>query len=144
MSLPVPVIDRLFDRLSATYGRDFYSKWEGLETNNIKSSWAYELAGYANNLKAIGYALKHLPERAPNVIEFRNLCTKAPANEAPMLPSPKADPLIIKTITAKLALTPIAQVNRLDWAKKILRDVESGVRRTPTVTRMAKDALGAA
>lgn len=144
MSLPLPVIDRLFDRLSATYGRDFSSKWEGLDTNNIKTSWAHELGGYEKNLKAIAYALEHLPERAPNVIEFRNICTKAPANDAPMLERPKADPVIAKMIIDKLAAKPAQAVGRLDWAHAILKRLEGGAKISPTVVQMAKQALGAA
>ena len=51
MSLPLNAIDRLFDRLLATYGRDFSARWEGLDQGAVKSSWAHELAGYESRLK---------------------------------------------------------------------------------------------
>ena len=33
MSLPLKAIDRLFDRLTATYGRDFTSRFDGVDQN---------------------------------------------------------------------------------------------------------------
>ena len=46
MSLQLKAVDHIFDRLSATYGRDFTGRWEGLDQNAIKSSWAHELSGF--------------------------------------------------------------------------------------------------
>ena len=37
MSLPTKVIDRLFGRLSLTYGSQWLSMWQGLDLNDIKS-----------------------------------------------------------------------------------------------------------
>lgn len=139
MSLPLKVIERLFERLIATYGQEFANKYQG-DLNQVKSVWAHELGGYGNKLDAIAYALEHLPERAPNVIEFRNLCTKAPETAVPMLDRPKADPAIIALITQKLS-APVQAVGRLDWARFI---VDNPKRRTPTVVQMAKQALGEA
>ena len=143
MSLQLTVIERLFDRLIASYGNEFLNRYQGLDVNKAKSMWAYELAGYANRLDAIGWALENLPERAPNVIEFRNLCTKAPEKAAPMLDRPRADPAIVALITKKLS-APVQAVGRLDWAHRIIERKEQGAKISPTVLRMAKDALGAA
>lgn len=143
MSLKLKAVDRIFERLGATYGRDFTGRWEGMDQNTIKSSWAHELSGFANSLPSIGWALENLPERAPNVIEFRGLCRRAPQAEQPLLESPKFDKAIAAMVTDGLRKTladqPIA--GRLDWAKKIL-DNPAG--RTPTVVQMAKNAMGAA
>lgn len=142
MSLQLQVIDRLFDRLIATYGIDFKARYQGIDQNAVKSSWAYELSGFGDSLNSIAWALENLPERAPNVIEFRNLCRRAPESEKPKLEHPKADPAIVKMITEKLALAPAVQVGRLDWAKAIMRDHKGVLRRTPTVVAMARRALG--
>lgn len=139
MSLPLQAIDRLFLRLGATYGRDFTGRYEGTEVNAVKSSWAHELSGYGNRLEAIAWALENLPERAPNVIEFRNLCTKAPEQSAPMLDRPKADPAIVAMVVK--GIKPVDMPGRLDWAKRILENPKG---RTPTVIQMAKNAMGAA
>ncbi|CAM8658364.1 hypothetical protein MCEMIEM13_01509 [Comamonadaceae bacterium] len=144
MSLPLNAIDRLFDRLLATYGRDFSARWEGLDQGAVKSSWAHELTGYEKNLKAIGWALENLPERAPNVIEFRNLCRRAPSLEPLRLESPKVDPVIAAQVLGGLRQSAPQPANRLDWARAIVADVAAGMKRSPAVLKMAKDALGVA
>lgn len=139
MSLQLAVVERLFDRLIASYGNEFLSRYQGLDANKTKSAWSYELSSYANRLESIAWALENLPERAPNVFEFRNLCAKAPEKQTVFIGRPAADPEIVALIAKKLAATaPV--IGRLDWAKKILENPEG---RTPTVIRMAKDAMGA-
>lgn len=135
MSLPLAVIDRLFERLIATYGQEFVNKYQG-DISQVKSVWGHELGGYANNLHAIAYALENLPEYAPNVIAFRNICMKCPEKAVPMLERPKADPAIVAMI--KQGLKPVAAKERLDWARVILENPKG---RTPTVLAMAKEAL---
>ena len=124
MSLPLPVLERLFARLNATYGRDFMSRYEGQDSGAVKTSWGHELDGYSNNLRPIAWALENLPDRAPNVLEFRAICRRAPAAEVPLLPEPKADPKRIADELAKLA--PLRQRteehSRIDhkaWAKRL-------------------------
>lgn len=142
MSLPLQAIDRLFMRLGATYGRDFTSRYEGTDANAVKSSWAHELD--RTPLQNIAFALENLPERCPNVIEFRALCRRAPAPDVPVLPEPMANPDRVKAELAKLGhirLEAAPVVGRLDWAKRILENPKG---RTPTVIQMAKQALGEA
>lgn len=147
MSLSPQVVDRLFDRLTATYGRDFMGRWEGLDANAVRSSWAHELAGFTPCLEAIAWALENLPERAPNVIEFRALCRRAPAKVVPSLPAPPADPARVAAELAKLrTLAPIQapsiQSGR-SWAHAILARARSGDRTvTPAAAEMARAALG--
>lgn len=139
MSLPLNVIDRLFSRLAMTYGREFMDRYKGLDENEVKSAWAYELACYANNLEAIGFALEHLPDRAPNVIQFKALCLTAPEKNVPLLAAPKTDPVIIKHVMEGLKKDkPKQSTNGRDWARKILGAPEG---RTPTVLAMARAAL---
>lgn len=146
MSLPLQAIDRLFDRLAATYGAAWVRQWAGLESGAVKSLWAHELSGYAGNLKVIAWALENLPERCPNLIEFRNLCRQAPATDVPMLPEPKADPQRLKAELAKLAplRAATAQLQPQDpkaWARRILDRRKEGNKINPTTYRMACDAL---
>lgn len=143
MSLSPQVVDRLFDCLTATYGRDFTGRWEGLDAAAVKASWAHELAGCAQCLHVIAWALEHLPERAPNVIEFRALCRKAPAKEVPLLPSPPADTGRVAAELAKArAVVDAGSVGRVDWARAVLGRVEAGDRMvTPTAAAMARAAL---
>lgn len=142
----IRAIDRLFKRLSATYGAEWERMLGATPEIDAKSVWAHELEQFKNSLHRIAWALENLPERCPNVIVFKNICRAAPAPEEIALPAPKADPERVAAELAKLghirATTFVAaQAGRLDWAKKILDNPEG---RTPTVIQMAKNAMGAA
>lgn len=95
-------IDRLFTRLSATYGRDWTEAMGITPVTEAKALWAHELAQWADNLQPVAWALENLPERCPNVIAFKHLCRSAPAAAAPRLPEPQADPARVAAELAKL------------------------------------------
>lgn len=100
--LPASWVDRIFAKLIGVYGQEFLGKFTlmadgsnmGLEI--AKRTWAQDLAGFGDQPTegggvdtsgglAIAYALEHLPEKAPNLIEFRALCRQAPKAELPKL-----------------------------------------------------------
>lgn len=145
MSLPLPVIERLFARLNATYGRDFMSRYEGQDVAAVKTSWGHELDGYSQHLKPLAWALENLPEKPPNVIEFRSLCRRAPAADVPALPEPKADPARVEAELAKLApLRAMAGVSRVDekaWAKRLQERDKAGDPLNMNQRRCYKSAL---
>ncbi len=144
MSLPLPAIDRLFERLTATYGRQFLMLYEGLDINTVKSVWAHELSGYAANLKAIAWALESLPERAPNAIEFRALCRRAPAEEAPRIEHQPASRARVRTELAKLAPVLASMgggIDKRDWARRILARHDAGERVRSYSLNLARAAL---
>lgn len=153
MSLSIEATDRLFSRLIATYGNDFLRRWEGQNELAVKACWSHELAGYAggcDRMLPIKWALENLPEKAPNVIEFRNLCRRAPMPEVPRLEAPKADPVRVQAVLSKLA--PLREAcasesrarssDGRDWARKIVKRHESGERVNLYPLRMARQALG--
>lgn len=81
-------IDRIFQRLTGIYGSQFTAKFkqivDGIDegTANAKGVWAKELGNFADKPEAIAYALDHLPtEHAPNALEFRDICRRAPAKQ---------------------------------------------------------------
>lgn len=147
MSLPIKAIDRLFERMAATYGAQWSRQWDGAPISDVKTAWAHELTGFAHRLEAIAWALENLPERCPNAIEFRNICRNAPAPAVKPLPMPKADPERVKAELAKLGHVSAAQrevsvgVDHKDWARRILARHEAGEKLNPTTLRFAKDAL---
>ncbi len=145
MSLPLKAIERLFDRLQTTYGRQFTALYEGLEPAAVKASWAHELSSYEDRLEAIAFALENLPERVPNAIEFRNIARRAPSPEAPRLPEPAADPARVAAELAKLAdvrkAAPVSGYDHKAWARRLIAGDKAGERITPICLRMAKDAL---
>lgn len=146
MSLPSKAIDRLFDRLAATYGAEWVNRWQGLDSQAVKSLWGHELSAYATRLEAIAWALENLPPRAPNAIEFKQLCRNAPAPEMPKLPEPKADPERLKAELAKLGemrakLSTGPTVDHRAWARRIMGRYEGGEKVNPTTLRFAREAL---
>jgi len=146
MSLPTKAIDRLFERLAATYGAAWSRQWADVPMADVKAAWAHELSSFAASLHRIAWALENLPPRCPNVIEFKHLCRQAPAPEAPRLPEPKADPERIKRELAKLgeSRTKTEKTERTDnrqWAKRIVARHEAGESINPTSLRFAREAL---
>ena len=149
MSLPIVAIDRLFARLHATYGAAWDRAMGSVPVADAKAAWAHELGGFAARLQDVAWALEHLPERCPNVIEFRNLCRMAPATEVAQLPAPPADPERVRAELAKLG--PMVRqslsvgsggaANR-DWAKRILERVAAGERVGRYARESAQVAMG--
>jgi hypothetical protein len=78
MSLPLPWVEKIFQKLTLVYGRDFLGRWEGIPLEEVKADWAHELAGYRNSHDALAYALQNLPRKPPTVLEFRAICEAAP------------------------------------------------------------------
>jgi hypothetical protein len=89
--------------------------------------------------------LENLPERCPNVIEFRNLARRAPELEKPRLPEPKADPVRLKAELAKLseikAQVKNTKVDHKAWAKAILKRHSEGAKINITTLSMARSAM---
>jgi len=149
MSLPMKAVDRLFERLAATYLGQWTRQFEHVPLADAKTAWAHELASFTSRLEAVGWALENLPERCPNVIEFRNLCLRAPAPAVPLLPEPPADPQRLAAELAKLsdvrravASGGASRTDHKGWAHAILARVAAGERVSPAVRTMARQALG--
>ncbi|MBV8060529.1 MAG: hypothetical protein JO253_03260 [Alphaproteobacteria bacterium] len=98
--LPHSWAAKIFERLTATYGREFEGKFKSGELIDTPAgkldkgialamqAWREELGGFVDMGEdgkqtdkngSIAYALANLPESAPNLIEFRNMCRNAPA-----------------------------------------------------------------
>jgi len=135
-------IDWLFTRLAGTYGAQWTRQWEGTPMTDVKTAWAYELSAYAGQPSAIKHALDNLPERCPNVIQFRNLCRSSPSRVVPEIPVIQADAKFIAEELLKMV--PIRQAAKLDskdWARRIMARHESGVYVAAISVRFAKEAL---
>jgi hypothetical protein len=149
MSLPLKAIDRLFERLAATYGNEWTARWMGQDENKVKTIWSYELGAYEHHLEDIAWALENLPSRAPNAVEFRQLCRCAPRLEQlPALPEPKADPGRVNEELAKLRdllkAAPAIRHDPKDWARRIIARHEAGDKINAAPLQMARQALGVA
>ena len=155
-------INRMFDRLSATWGRDFMNQWEGLKGDKIKAAWAHELSGYNASLKPnpelvdnrkllqpIAWALENLPEKPMNAIQFRALCQRAPVPDTLRLPEPSANPARMEQERSRCAVLTsqhrsggAGSTASKDWARKIISRHQAGERVNVGPLRDARIALG--
>lgn len=145
MSLPTPWIDRIFDKLTLTYGQAFLRRWADIDINAVKSDWAHELAGFAQHPRAIAFALENLPvDQPPTVLQFKAMARRAPAEVLPRIEAPKADPERVARELEKLTTLRAEKpetVDRLGWAKSIVQRRKAGERIALGTYRIAADAL---
>ena len=142
-------MERIFERLAATYMTEWSRKVGETPIADLMTIWEHELSGFLQSreaMMAIAWALENLPESAPNVIQFRNLCRMAPALDVPRLDEPKADPERVRAQLEKLAplrekIISVQAKDCREWARVIMANPKG---RTPTVIQMAKNALGMA
>ena len=143
-TLPLAWVEKVFRKLTVVYGRDFMARWEGQEINDVIEDWAEELAGFVNWPEAIAWALKNLPDsKPPTVLEFRALCFKAPKPDRLALPEPAADLVFAKQVLGQVSRKPAGVNVYTDWIRRGLADLEAGVRKSPTVERMIREAAAA-
>lgn len=140
MTLPSAWVDRIFDKLTVTYGQRFLGLYSGINLDAVKSDWAYELRGLAQSPNAIKYALEHLnPEKAPNVLDFRDACRRAPSKAPVQIPPPAADPEMarraMESITKPEAHDPKA------WAWALKEREEKGAKLTGAQRSMWRAAI---
>lgn len=149
--MSIEAVDYVFTRLAAEYGAAWDRSFGQAPINDVKSVWADRLSDFTQSdttKKAILWALKNLPERCPNAIEFRNLCRQAPVQDVKALPEPKADPARVKAELAKLGplraelTAPKTSHDPKAWAHRILNRHKAGEKISPTVVQMARQGLG--
>lgn len=125
MPLPDFWIDRLFERLTLSYGVAFDAQYRDLDLTIVKANWANELSGCSGD--AIAHALEHMPtDKPPNVLQFRALCRNAPVKCPPALPAPKADPERVEQAIAKVAAKPLPT---LSPARLCIENIEAAANR---------------
>jgi hypothetical protein len=143
MSLPSAWVDRIFEKLSLLYGREFISRWDGLDLAAVKSDWSHELAGFKNWPEAIKFGLEHLPpDRPPTVLQFRDICRKAPGKAMLALPEPPANPERVQSELAKLAAVPVQRQDAKAWAHRIIERHAAGQPVSIASLRCARAATG--
>lgn len=147
MTLRAKAVDHLFQRLAATYCAAWDRSLGAAPVADVKAAWAHELSGFDDKLPMVAWALENLPERCPNVIEFKALCRRAPAPEAPRLPEPKADPERMKAELGKLGTVATAARSQAHdprgWAKAILAKSQAGQPVGRYALHSAREVLGA-
>lgn len=139
------VIDAIFDKLAVRYGAEWLRQWDGVDMAFVKADWAEELSGYAQNLEPLRYALRHLPERCPNVGQLKKIANLCPPPVFKALPAPKANEAVVseqmaKQLALKQALAPKA--DEKGWARTLVRRSEAGEKIRPYSLLCARQALG--
>lgn len=129
LPLPSEWIDEVFSKLTVRYGRDFLSRYEGQDLAVVKADWANELAGLQGRPSAIKHALDHCGGKAPNVIEFKEACSRAPVRVTFALEAPRASQSVIDHAMAKASEALRHRGDRLDPVRELRRRELEGDRR---------------
>jgi hypothetical protein len=139
--LPTTWIEAIFTRLSGIYGSRFTNMWASVDPELVRKTWAHELGGFGDKPDAIKYAFDHLPDEfPPTALQFRRLCNAAPDN-TPKLPAPNAPlPEKVRREMDALKDKPIP-ADRWAWARRIMQRRVDGEIVSPTVLKMAGEAL---
>ena len=82
--IPLPWVEKLFERFSLIYGAKFLDLWANVDKSTLKKAWAEELAGYT------GFEIKRgldtcktkAPTFPPTLFEFLAMCRPALTAEA--------------------------------------------------------------
>lgn len=144
-------VDYVFDKLAAAYGAAWDRSLGQAPIADVKTVWGDALSGFLHSddaKRSIVWALKNLPERVVNAMEFRNLCRMAPARDKTLaLPSPPADPTRVAAELAKLGHVrkPAVSVHGMrDWANRLKARHDAGETLNLNQVRCMNAALGIA
>jgi ribonuclease D len=146
--MSIEAVDYVFRTLAATFGAEWDRALGNAPIADVKTVWLDALEPYTrteSGKRIILWALKNLPDRAPNVRQFVAICRLAPAPDVPKLPEPKADPERVKAELAKLGdlQKTVSSKSRIDpkaWADRIIDRNAAGERINPTTLSMARNA----
>lgn len=117
MSLPAAWVDRLFAKLTLTYGQRFLGLYAGLDLQAVKDDWGATLAVFAQNPDAIRHGIENLPcDQPPNALQFRDICRRRPDAAPKALPAPKADPERLAAQLRRLGALKGSTNNPRQWA----------------------------
>lgn len=138
------VIEAIFAKLAVRYGAVWLRQWDSVDMALVKADWTEELRGFANNLEPLRYALRHLPERCPNVAQFKALANACPPPEMQRLEAPRASEAVVAENLAKQAglKQAIAQTGNKDWAHRLMARHNAGEKLRPYTLQCARQALG--
>lgn len=135
------LVDNVFRRFMGVYGNRFTRMWEGLDLADVKAQWAAELHRF--DAAAIRHGLDHLPATLPpTLLEFCQLCNRAPATAMPALPKPTASAAVIeRAVNDALARTQDSLSGPKAWAYRLRAREEAGEKLTLFVRKAWREAL---
>ncbi len=119
MSLPMSWVEKIFKKLTLTYGRDFTDRWHEDDLEDVKADWAHELRFFQQSPASIAYGLEHcITGKPPTVQDFKAACYRKP-EQPTMLPSPTVNPEIAAKVLGGLKQAPVQQNGMKDWAYRL-------------------------
>ena len=126
MNLPIAWVEKIFQKLTLTFGRDFTNRWEGIPLEEVKADWAHELRGFHQNPQAIKRGIETcIGGKPPTVHEFKAACAKyVPDYKA--LPVAKADAEIVQNEISKSRVLINRSTGNKDWAHRLKSRAEKG------------------
>lgn len=139
-ALPDTWVIEIFRRLGLLYGKEFLSRWDGMDLREVRADWCQQLAGVTS--AGIAHALEALPvDRPPTVLQFKAACINRPVPAAPALHAPKADPARVAAAMAKLKRDQ--QASPKAWAHRLKEREESGEKLSSAQRAMWRAAIQA-
>lgn len=143
MTMPDSWVDRIFDKLTMVYGHHFIGRWSGLDLNKVKSDWGHELSGFEDHGDAIKFALQNLPpDHPPTVLQFREMCRRAPQKQMDSLPAPSPNPEIAAAALQEAAKAINKTHDALHPIRKLMwREIEGDKRLTKAQREFWRIAL---
>lgn len=142
MSLPMPWVEKIFLKLTLTFGREFTDRWDESSLQAVKEDWAHELRFFQQNPSAIAYGLENcLSGKPPTVQEFKAVCGRKP-DTTPMLPSPVVDPVIAAKVLGGLRASTAPSTGMKDWAYRLKDRHEAGDKLNRNQIACYQTALG--
>lgn len=76
MPMDIRVIKIIFKKMKLTYGKAFINQYRDVQIQEVMQNWAKELAKFRPH--EIAYAIERLPDKPPDVRQFRAVCRMAP------------------------------------------------------------------
>ena len=150
--LPQQWVVRIFDQMSALYGKKFADQWSGTDPEVMRRTWAQKLGGFSDKPKAIKQALDSLDAKPfpPTLPEFLTMCRESASrglDNPPMLEHHRsAEEIERAERAAKEAIAAANVESKRDprkWARDAIADHEAGRPVPYLLLKMAKEAISA-
>lgn len=125
--IPKDWVQDLFLKIGTRYGNTWANMWDGMDIDLVQDEWAEVLAPYRNIPGAIEHAINHLPtDWPPTMLQFVDLCRRAPRPAERQLPPPKANPAVVKMALAKARSVTLTSDIGPEWAFRMHARIKSG------------------
>jgi hypothetical protein len=141
MSLPAAWTDRIFTKLTLTYGQAFLRQYDGVDMDEVKANWGHELACYRSPWRRSGTAC----EQPAGAAAERRAVPRALSHPAkPVLLTndlPPVDPKMAAMVKDVLSKAE-RRIGDREWAERLKSKELAGARLTQYQRACWREALG--